>query len=570
MPRSKKLLAVSALAVAAAVLSGVVASSARSSAAEYTTATVANATGCTSSRGTLKYGIAGAGISQLDPNTINFAGQAPLQTLLYNGIAKYDRNMQVVPDLATKWRSSKDLKTWFFTFRKDVKYATGRKFTAEDARANILRVLDPKVTSQQRANAKDIRSARVLNPYLLRIKLGSPSAILPNALVDIKMSDTENLATLANSGTVPLAIAVITVSGDFAQTNDCPASLPVGAHCTIAVTFAPAIAGGRSGVLSVFADAANSPQNVTLSGTGTAAPSPAPAPVAHTVAAAATGNGSVSPPGTTAYPTGTVATYTATAGAGRTFTGWTLDGQYVGYANPLTLTVDSNRTLVAAFVATPQFSDLGTLGAQDRQAVTFLAALGIVNPQGVNGSGQFQPGNDVKRAEVAAFVARTFGWQREFHRNTFPDRCDPHTVNCVDDELWNNVAALADYGVVGGYTDTATCASADTSAPCYLPRDTVRRVQIVSVVARAFIKTPDLRPTGFWDRQDPNPAQDTNVPHVGTQRADLTTYRANVGTVPGQTSDANFGDPTGPGSRLYVVQVLYAAFNAQFGTDRVP
>ena len=127
-------------------------------------ATIA-ATGCTSSKGTLKYGIAGAGISQLDPNTINFAGQVPLQTLLYNGLSKYDRNMNVVPDLATKWRASKDLKTWFFTLRKGVKYSTGRGFTGEDVRDNILRVLDPRVPSQQRANAKDIRSVRVINPY---------------------------------------------------------------------------------------------------------------------------------------------------------------------------------------------------------------------------------------------------------------------------------------------------------------------------------------------------------------------------------------------------------------------
>ncbi|MCZ7590424.1 MAG: ABC transporter substrate-binding protein [Gaiella sp.] len=149
----------------------------------------------------MRYGIAGAGISQLDPNTINFAGQVPLQTLLYNGLSKYDKNMNVVPDLALKWRSSKDLKTWWFTLRKGVKYSNGRAFTAEDARANILRVLDPKVPSQQRSNAKDIRSVRAINPYLLRLKLGSPSAILPNALVDIKMSDTNDVENLAKSGT---------------------------------------------------------------------------------------------------------------------------------------------------------------------------------------------------------------------------------------------------------------------------------------------------------------------------------------------------------------------------------
>jgi peptide/nickel transport system substrate-binding protein len=177
---------------------GAVVTSAQSAPAEFASA---SATGCTSSKGTLKYGIAGAGISQLDPNTINFAGQVPLQTLLYNGLAKYDRNMNVVPDLATKWRASADLKTWFFTIRKGVKYSTGRAFTAEDARANILRVLDPKVASQQRANASDIRSVRVLSPTLLRIRVGSPTALLPNALVDIKMSDTNNVADLAKSGT---------------------------------------------------------------------------------------------------------------------------------------------------------------------------------------------------------------------------------------------------------------------------------------------------------------------------------------------------------------------------------
>jgi peptide/nickel transport system substrate-binding protein len=199
MSRHRKLVvAAASLAVAAAVASGALVSSARSAPAAYT---VSAATGCTSSKGTLRYGIAGAGIAQLDPNTINFAGQAPIQTLLYNGLAKYDRNMNVIPDLATKWRASKDLKTWFFTIRKGVKYSTGRAFTADDVRANILRVLDPKVPSQQRSNAKDIRSARVINPYLIRFKLGSPSAILPNALVDIKMSDTTDVENLSKSGT---------------------------------------------------------------------------------------------------------------------------------------------------------------------------------------------------------------------------------------------------------------------------------------------------------------------------------------------------------------------------------
>ena len=196
--RSKVIAATAAAAALVAAGGGALLTSGQAATAA---SAVPSQTGCKSSKGTLTYGIAGAGITQLDPNTISFAGQAPLQTLLYNGLWKYDRNMNVVSDLATKWRASKDLKTWVVTLRRGVKYSTGRTFAAADARANILRVLDPAVPSQQRTNAKDIRSVRVISPYRLRIRLGSPSAILPAALVDIKMSDTKNVADLARSGT---------------------------------------------------------------------------------------------------------------------------------------------------------------------------------------------------------------------------------------------------------------------------------------------------------------------------------------------------------------------------------
>lgn len=199
MPDSRKLLAsVTLLAAAAVVVGGGVASSSPSAVSVTSAATQ---TGCASSRGSLRYGIAGAGISQLDPNTINFAGQFPLQSTLYNGLTQYGKDNEVIPDLATRWYPRNNLKTWYFVLRKGVRYSSGRAFTANDARANILRVLDPKVPSQQRANAKDIRSVRVLSPTKLLIRLGHPSALLPAAMVDIKMSDTQNVATLATSGT---------------------------------------------------------------------------------------------------------------------------------------------------------------------------------------------------------------------------------------------------------------------------------------------------------------------------------------------------------------------------------
>jgi peptide/nickel transport system substrate-binding protein len=159
----------------------------------------AQATNC-KQYGTLSYGIAGAGIPALDPNTISFAGQEPLQTLLYNGLTKYASNGSVQPDLATKWASSKDLKTWTFTLRHDVKYATGRPFTSADAVANIRRVLDPAVASGARGNIASITSVTASSKYQIRIKLNSPNAILPAMLIDVKMSDTANLGSIDKTG----------------------------------------------------------------------------------------------------------------------------------------------------------------------------------------------------------------------------------------------------------------------------------------------------------------------------------------------------------------------------------
>jgi hypothetical protein len=280
------------------------------------------------------------------------------------------------------------------------------------------------------------------------------------------------------------------------------------------------------------------------------------------------GAGTVSP-GTATYPDGSPATYRATAGTGQVFLGWTLDGQYVGYASPLDFTVSGDRDLVATFAPRPAFGDI-PVGNPDHEAVTFLAALGIINPAGVNGSGNFEPERATLRAETAAFVARLFGWQDEVHPNPFPDQCAPQGSNCVDDELWAAVAALAHFGVVTGYPDPATCQAAGTTAPCYLPRDTINRVQAVSIVARAFTKAPELRTTGFWDRLSGDPALYTNVPDSGSQRSDLATYHANAGAVPGSGAGATFPDPTGSATRRFVIQVLFQAYAAQFGVDRVP
>jgi peptide/nickel transport system substrate-binding protein len=150
--------------------------------------------------GAISYGIAGGGVPALDPNTTASAAAAAVLPLLFNGITNYRPDGTAVADIATKWKASKDLKTWWIYLRHDAKYANGRPFTADDAVANILRVLDPKVPSQARGNIKDIQSARAITKYEIRLKLGSPSSVLPDQLFLTKMSDTTDIPNITKSG----------------------------------------------------------------------------------------------------------------------------------------------------------------------------------------------------------------------------------------------------------------------------------------------------------------------------------------------------------------------------------
>ncbi|MGA2074821.1 MAG: choice-of-anchor D domain-containing protein [Terriglobia bacterium] len=78
--------------------------------------------------------------------------------------------------------------------------------------------------------------------------------------------------TVTNTGGAGLTISSVAATGNFAQTNNCPTSLPGGASCAISVTFTPTAPGNLYGTVVITDNAANSPQTVTLSGIGGAAP----------------------------------------------------------------------------------------------------------------------------------------------------------------------------------------------------------------------------------------------------------------------------------------------------------
>ena len=71
-----------------------------------------------------------------------------------------------------------------------------------------------------------------------------------------------------NNGGAPVKFVAMPVTGDFAVSDTCGASLAAHEACTVSVTFKPTAAGKRTGDLPLHDDATNSPQLVTMTGKG--------------------------------------------------------------------------------------------------------------------------------------------------------------------------------------------------------------------------------------------------------------------------------------------------------------
>jgi len=106
---------------------------------------------------------------------------------------------------------------------------------------------------------------------------GTPGAtVSPTSLTfantDVGTTTASQTITLSNPGSGPLKISGISITGtgagDFAQTNNCPASLSPTATCSIVVTMTPLATGSYTAAVAIADNATGSPQTVSLAGSG--------------------------------------------------------------------------------------------------------------------------------------------------------------------------------------------------------------------------------------------------------------------------------------------------------------
>ncbi|MEJ1975249.1 MAG: ABC transporter substrate-binding protein, partial [Acetobacteraceae bacterium] len=151
-------------------------------------------------RGVLALGaaatVAAGEVRAADATTIRVAYPSPVATLdpakfrvggleynyglcVFSRLTQQDAQLQVLPDLATHWESSPDLKSWTFHLREGVTFHDGKPFTAADVVFTYQRLQDKAVASVLRANLGIVTSVEAVDPHTVRFNLSIPYADLP-------------------------------------------------------------------------------------------------------------------------------------------------------------------------------------------------------------------------------------------------------------------------------------------------------------------------------------------------------------------------------------------------------
>jgi len=131
--------------------------------------------------------------SNLIPILASDSASHSIAGLIYNGLVKYDKDMNIVGDLAESWDISDDGLVITFHLRKGVKWHDGKPFTAKDVLYTYQVTVDPKTPTAYAGDFLKVKKAEVLDDYTFRVTYDKPfapsliswsSAILPRHLLE--------------------------------------------------------------------------------------------------------------------------------------------------------------------------------------------------------------------------------------------------------------------------------------------------------------------------------------------------------------------------------------------------
>lgn len=95
-------------------------------------------------------------------------------SLIYNGLVKYDRDLNLVGDLAKEWEVSEDGLEITFYLRKGVRWHDGEAFSARDVEFTYKSLIDPDVRTPYSGDFEMVKTLEVIDEHTLKILYKEP------------------------------------------------------------------------------------------------------------------------------------------------------------------------------------------------------------------------------------------------------------------------------------------------------------------------------------------------------------------------------------------------------------
>ncbi|GAB5046211.1 peptide-binding protein [Thermodesulfovibrio sp. TK110] len=136
-----------------------------------------------------------ADAKRLLPLFASDSASADISGRIFNGLTKYDKNLNIVGDLAERWTISKNGKEIIFYLRKGIKWHDGVEFTADDVVFTYKAITDPKNPTPYSSNYGPVKEVKAVNRYIVKVVYEKPFApaleswgmgILPKHLLEGK------------------------------------------------------------------------------------------------------------------------------------------------------------------------------------------------------------------------------------------------------------------------------------------------------------------------------------------------------------------------------------------------
>jgi len=114
---------------------------------------------------------------------------------IYSGLVEYDKDLNIIGDLAESWDITDGGKEIVFHLRKDVRWHDGAPFTSADVEFTYKFMIDDKTPTSYDADFRLVKSFEVIDTYTVKVTYGEPfapaliswsMAVLPKHLLEGK------------------------------------------------------------------------------------------------------------------------------------------------------------------------------------------------------------------------------------------------------------------------------------------------------------------------------------------------------------------------------------------------